>query len=98
MASRKELLGVGLVAVAGGALLLLARAGKTPAISLKEQSTGQSYSPFVFWMHQNPMAYFHHFPATIGANTLPQPYATEDMGQALKQVETEVIDSAGCAQ
>jgi hypothetical protein len=98
VASRKQRAAGGAVVVVAGALVYLNKAGKAPSISLTAQSTSQSFSPFVFWMHQDPMGYFHQFPATVGANCLPQPYATEDMGQALKQVEVERIDNAGCAQ
>lgn len=81
------------------ALAVMYRMGKTPSVTLAQEAVGQSYTPFVFWMHQNPVGYFHHFPETIGVNTLPQPYQTEDIGQALNHVEhAEVIDNAGCAQ
>lgn len=85
--------------VAAGAIVILAllyRQGRTPSISLSERSTGQSYDPFVFWMHRNPIGYYHQFPATIAPNTLPMPYQTQDISQSLNRVE--VIDNAGCAQ
>ena len=81
-----------------GVLVYLNRQGKTPSLSLTAQATNQSFSPFVFWMHSSPMEFFHQFPNTVGANCLPQPYANQDMGQALAQVEVERIDNAGCAQ
>jgi hypothetical protein len=95
---RQQRIVAAVVALAAVVLAFLYRQGKTPSISLVQESVGQSYSPFVFWMHQNPVGYLHHFPERIGVNTLPQPYQTEDVGQALNHVEAEVIDNAGCAQ
>lgn len=92
---------VAVVAVASAAVLaVLYRTGKTPSVSLAQEAVGQTYTPFVFWMHQNPAGYFHQYPSRIGVNTLPQPYQTEDIGQALNHVEhaPEVMDYAGCAQ
>lgn len=82
--------------VAAVVLAVLYQKGKTPSLSLTEQSVGQTYSPFAFWVHQSPVGYLHQYPSTIGVNTLPQPYQTQDIGQALNHVE--VIDNAGCAQ
>lgn len=76
-------------------LAVLHHKGRTPSISLAQAAVGQSYSPFVFWIHSDPVGYIHQYPNQIGVNTLPQPYQTEDVGQALNHVE---VDNAGCAQ
>jgi hypothetical protein len=84
------------VLAAAGAALYLHRTGRVSAPSLTAQSTGQSFSPFVFWMHQSPMEFFHQYPDVVGATCLPQPYQTQDVSLSLNHVE--VVDSAGCAQ
>lgn len=93
---RRALVAAGALALAGGALLYLGRTGRRPGLSLTQQSVTQSYTPFAFWAHSSPMRYFHQYPAVIGAGCLPQPYATEDSGLALREVE--VAPSAGYAQ
>lgn len=100
MADKKQVMAGGVVVMAVVVLAALHHAGKTPSVSLGQQAVGQSYSPFVFWMHSSPVGYYHHFPETIGANCLPQPYQTEDVGQALNHVEHArvVMDYAGSAQ
>lgn len=98
MAKQKQLLAAGgIAAVIVWAVLY--KSGKTPSVTLAQEATGQTYTPFAFWMHQEPAGYFHHYPERIGVNTLPQPYQTEDIGMALKHVEPKVVmDYAGCAQ
>lgn len=90
----------GLVAAAGiGALLALAflnYRSQPAALSLQEAASGQSFDPFVFWAHRDPVGYRYRWPAVIGGNCLPMPYQTQDIGLALNHVE--VIDNAGCAQ
>lgn len=91
----------GLVVIAGFVLAVLHHQGKTPSVSLASQAVGQSFTPFVFWIHSDPVGYWHHFPERIGANCLPQPFQTEDIGQALNHVEHAPkleMDYAGCAQ
>ncbi len=100
MADKQKVLAGGVVVAVAAVLAVLHHAGKTPSVSLASQAVGQTYSPFAWWMHSNPVGYYHHFPETIGANCLPQPYQTEDVGMALNHVEHArvVMDYAGSAQ
>lgn len=66
--------------------LYLAYRSETATVEIDPRSLpGNVYDPFTEWRHDHPSDWHRPWPLTVGPNTLPMIYQSEDKGLALEQ-------------
>jgi hypothetical protein len=88
---------VAALAAGAGAWWWYASQGQAPVarIALADAAVGQSYSPWMFWMHHQMEHMPKNHPSTICPANFAAAVQNEDSGLSLRGLE---VDCASCAQ